>query len=331
VRECARGTGQRESGEELGGGAGPRGSGLHEGFDGGGHFVRSVVESGKELGFGNAEGGSGGGAPRGEVGHAGRRGEMNRIDAGKGSGGGGAQRAEECGAETFEIVREIGFGAAIRVREDGHADDESTVRQGAVGGRLSGGEQDGARKARGDGFGAVIEIDGSAGGDTAERIADGAWKSGHVIKGKDAVGGGKGEQSGGGGRQRLKSGCDGIDERTQQAGGGRLSATGRSSEYEHGRGNTGAHTGKQPRHAAQPRALAGEVEQRAQLLKRCGGSFDGSGQRLRAARGGGEGREAIGDTPGAGGDFDDVAGVVGEVEGEAAGERRNTGVDMAAR
>jgi hypothetical protein len=320
-----------EGGEKLGCGASPRGSGVHEGFDGAGQFVVAIVERRKELGFGDAEGEGCGCAPRGEVGHARGRGQIDGFDAGEGGGDGGAECAEERGAEAFVILCDRGFGAAFRGGDGGHADDQSAIRQAAVGGRLGRGEQDGPGDVRGDGLGSAIEIDAGAARDAAQRFCERPRKISYVIERKHPMRSGERKHSGVRGRQRLKRGGDGIDKGTQQAGSGRLAAAGRSGENEYGCRNAGSHTGEQPRDATQPCSIVGEVEERAQIAERGGRGFSGSRQRQGAARRNSEGREAIGDTPGIGSDLDDVAAIISEIEHDAIGERGDARVDVAAR
>ena len=291
----------------------------------------AIVESGEEVEFGDAEGGSGCGAPRGEVGHARGRGQIDGFDAGEGSGDGGAECAKKRGAEAFVILRDRRFGAAFCGSDGGHADHQSAMGQAAVTGRLGRREQDGAGDVRGDGLGAAIEIDAGAAGDAAQRFGERPRKIGYVIERKHPVRGGEREHSRVGGGHRLKRGRDGIHQRTQQSGGGRLAAAGRSGENENGRGNAGPHTAEQPRDAAQPGSIVGEVEERAQIVERGGRGFSGSGQWHRATRRNSEGREAIGDAPGIRRDLDDVAAIVGEIEHDAVGEGGDARIDVAAR
>ena len=105
-------------------------------------------------------------------------------------------------------------------------------------------------------------------------------------------------------------------------------------EDEEGEGSVGAEGGEEPGEAAEPIGAGGEVEAGAEGVEGRGGSIvrgrDGGGEGGGGAGGLEESLGAGGDSPAAGGDFDELAVGIGEVEEDLVGEEAGAaGVDAA--
>jgi len=234
-----------------------------------------------------------------------------------------------------EIAPETGFGAAAVGRDrrqgdgDGAGGQVGRWEESGAGGIQGHGEDDGALQGEAHGLAVVAALaqgEASAGGETAEGGGEAAGQGGEVIEGQDAVVEGQGEELMVGRGERGERAGGGVNERTEEAGGGGLAAGGRSLEDEEGVGAGGAEGGEEPGEDAAPVLGAREVEEGAERFEGGGDFGGGSGGRIGGAR---EWQDAsaaaetnVGegsDLPAVGGDFDDLAAVVGEVEGEGGG------------
>ena len=239
------------------------------------------------------------------------------------------ERAENRGKGVIHEVRQVRDGAAAAGLDGGQVDGEGTggeVR--GAGPAVGDGEDHGTAKGALDGFGvAVAELfvvgDAETGAEAAEGGGDVGGEARDVVEGDDPVAAGESDEIADGGGSRGERGGDGIDEGAEDAGGEGFAGAGGAAEDEDGMGSFGAEGGEEPGEAAEPIGVGGEVEAGAEDFERgervglgAGRDGDGVGDGGRFER-----RVAAGglDVPSGGGDFEEAAGGIGEVEEEGGG------------